>query len=459
MLYVIVFVLLLTPRVAPKVAFGSCSKVNEPQPLWRLISSRKPDVFAWLGDNVYADVRKSDFYRNPNIFRGKGPETLRPGDRPRFVARTKEEHENMYVAQKSNPDYAQLAKTTKIIGTWDDHDCGINDADKYFSQKQERQDLHLDFLDVPKNDPRRNRKGVYTSHIVGRIKVVLLDVRSNREPWPWHPGAREDFDRSDMLGAEQWLWLEKQLMEEDVRNIDLILVGSGFQVLPIIQVASEKHETWVQFAESRNRLISMLSKAKVPTMLLSGDVHFAELSEIVCTSVNHQIKGERRLVEFTSSGLTHAWAGPYNWPRPMPAPVIFRGFWHLWELIGIHPWRVDVYAGLNFGEVELDDQGNVILRAVGVDNTTKFERLVRLDDLLGGESMGDRIDCRPRNGNPSEKRVLFSKVLFFGTLFCITSGLFFLAWKLLRALLSGCSDLVRRLLRKAPTTGEKWKTN
>ena len=44
--------------------------------------------------------------------------------------------------RKSILDYAHLAKTTKIIGTWDDHDGGINDADKYFSQKQERQDLH-----------------------------------------------------------------------------------------------------------------------------------------------------------------------------------------------------------------------------------------------------------------------------------------------------------------------------
>ncbi len=451
----IIFFFFLTQCNASKVAFGSCSKVDEPQPLWRLVSSRKPDVFAWLGDNVYADVRKSDFYKSPNIFKGKGSETLRPGERPRFVARTKEDHENMYIAQKSIPDYAHLAKTTKIIGTWDDHDCGINDADKYFSQKQERQDLHLDFLNVPKNDPRRTRKGVYTSQKVGRIKVILLDVRSNREPWPWHPGAREDFDRSDMLGAEQWSWLEKQLTETDIENIDLILVGSGFQVLPIIQIAPGKHETWYQFTESRNRLISMLSKAKVATMLLSGDVHFAELSEIVCTSTG--AKKERHLMEFTSSGLTHAWAGPYNWPKPMPAPVIFRGFWHLWKLVGIHPWRSDVYAGLNFGEIELDGNENVILRAVGVDNKTKFERSVRLDDLLGGESIGDRIDCQPLNGIPSKNRVLISKVLFFGILFCIISGMFFFACKFFWVSLTIFFNAVRRMIRKAPTTDEKQK--
>ena len=105
----------------------------------------------------------------------------------------------------------------------------------------------------------------------------------------------------------------------------------------------------------------MLSKAKVARHVAIGRRHFAEVSEIVCTSTG--AKKERHLMEFTSSGLTHAWAGPYNWPKPMPAPVIFRGFWHLWKLVGIHPWRSDVYAGLNFGEIELDGNENVILQS------------------------------------------------------------------------------------------------
>ena len=44
------------------------------------------------------------------------------------------------------PDYKILSKQTEIIGTWDDHDCGINDADKFFKLKNERMHLHLDYL-------------------------------------------------------------------------------------------------------------------------------------------------------------------------------------------------------------------------------------------------------------------------------------------------------------------------
>ena len=116
----------------------------------------------------------------------------------------------------------------------------------------------------------------------------------------------------------------------------------------------------------------MLSTSKSPVILLSGDVHFAELSEMVCTNKSN-VNGEKhhRVLEFTSSGLTHAWAGPLNWPKPMPAPLLFRSFYYLWAMIGIHPWRVHAYPGLNFGEIEMSDDKHVIMRAIGVDNKTK----------------------------------------------------------------------------------------
>ena len=206
--------LIQTTASTTKIIFGSCSKVNEPQPLWPIIASRNPQLFAWLGDNIYSDRRhpndklsilKQAFSRDSDLTK------LKPGQRPRFKPKTYQQHQEMYNQQKQIPEYALLSKTVPIIGTWDDHDCGINDADKYFSHKAERQQLHLDFLDVSLTDPRRQRQGVFNSYIVGRIKVILLDTRFHRDPWPWHPGAKDPIELSDVLGEEQWEWLEKEL--------------------------------------------------------------------------------------------------------------------------------------------------------------------------------------------------------------------------------------------------------
>jgi hypothetical protein len=42
----------------------------------------------------------------------------------------------------------------QVIGTWDDHDYGLNDAGKEFSGKVITQRLLLDFLDEPEDSKR-----------------------------------------------------------------------------------------------------------------------------------------------------------------------------------------------------------------------------------------------------------------------------------------------------------------
>lgn len=43
---------------------------------------------------------------------------------------------------------------SQVIGTWDDHDYGLNDAGKEFSRKVTNQRLLLDFLGEPQDSPR-----------------------------------------------------------------------------------------------------------------------------------------------------------------------------------------------------------------------------------------------------------------------------------------------------------------
>jgi alkaline phosphatase D len=38
------------------LAFGSCNRIDLPQPLWPVIARDKPSVWIWLGDNIYGDT-------------------------------------------------------------------------------------------------------------------------------------------------------------------------------------------------------------------------------------------------------------------------------------------------------------------------------------------------------------------------------------------------------------------
>ena len=47
------------------IAFGSCNKGNESQSIWQDINSNNPDLWIWLGDNIYGDTK------NPNVLKRK----------------------------------------------------------------------------------------------------------------------------------------------------------------------------------------------------------------------------------------------------------------------------------------------------------------------------------------------------------------------------------------------------
>lgn len=48
-----------------RIAFGSCAKHWQPQPIWDAVIAKKPDLFIFLGDNIYAKA--------PNSMRIEGP--------------------------------------------------------------------------------------------------------------------------------------------------------------------------------------------------------------------------------------------------------------------------------------------------------------------------------------------------------------------------------------------------
>ena len=112
------------------IAFGSCNRQNLPQPMWDVIAKDKPNLWLWLGDNIYGDTD------DMTVLKGK------------------------YDLQLNSEGYKKFAANTKVIGTWDDHDYGRNDAGIGYPHKIESQQLALDFLNVSKESPLRKIEGL-----------------------------------------------------------------------------------------------------------------------------------------------------------------------------------------------------------------------------------------------------------------------------------------------------------
>ncbi len=265
-----------------RIAVGSCNKVDEFNVFWDDIAEQSPEAFVWSGDIVYADSDDISVIQSE------------------------------YNKQKEISDYARLREQTQIFGIWDDHDYGKNDGGQEFEIKKESQNALLDFLDVSKEDQRRNQEGIYTSHLLendyGTVELLMLDTRYFRSSLTpdTENGRRYKSNRdttTTLLGNAQWQWLEKKI-ENSQANF-LVIVSS-------IQLLSNQHqfEKWENLPHERERIISLISRySEKNIFVVSGDRHISEFSVM-------PIGEKRQLIDFTSSGLTHSYSSFSGEPNP-----------------------------------------------------------------------------------------------------------------------------------------------
>lgn len=292
-------------RTLTRIAFGSCCRGDKPQPIWDAVLASEPDLFVFLGDNVYLDTR------NPEVMRQK------------------------YALLAASPGYQKLKAEVPIIAIWDDHDFGENDAGADYPMKEESRRQFLDFFGEPQDSPRRTRDGIYTSHVFGpegrRVQVILPDLRWNRTPllslelgdqdyddWVRRraetgqstpgPYARNPELTATQLGEPQWRWLEEQLtVPADIR-----ILGSSLQVLADFA----GWEGWINFAHDHQRLIAAIRDKKANGLFcLSGDTHYGEISRLDANT-------PYPLWDITSSGLTEVW--PVTPPNALRVGSVLR---------------------------------------------------------------------------------------------------------------------------------------
>jgi len=337
-------------RLLTRIAFGSCAKQSKEQPIWNAVLANKPDLFVFLGDNIYGDTR------DMNELRAK------------------------YAQLAAKPGFQKLRATTPIAAIWDDHDYGEDDAGGDYPMKEQSRQIFLDFWNEPADSPRRSlngqpRDGVYASYLFGpperRVQLILPDLRFNRTPIvrqdlggtsykAWEeakrkaggevpgPYARSPDHEATMLGERQWQWLERQFdVPAHVR-----IFASSLQVLADFP----GWEAWVNYTRDQQRLFDLIRRKRASgVVFISGDTHYAELTR-------QDVNVPYTFWELTSSGLTEVW--PVNVPNSNRVGSQLR-----------EP---------NFGMIEIDWQSSPVsltLRAFDVKGTTRIEQRLNLSEL------------------------------------------------------------------------------
>lgn len=330
-------------RTLTRIGFGSCLKQKDDMSIWPVIAGTEPDVFLFIGDNVYGDVWEDDF------------------DLPDL--------KEAYATLASREEFAAFREQVPMMVTWDDHDYGRNDFGAGFPMRAESEELYKYVWDISGDDPRQDYPGIYYSEIIGeeegrRVQILMLDTRyfrsdlmpTDEKNAPGKERYMPDPDPSKtMLGDAQWAWLAGELEKPaDLR----ILVSS-------IQVIADGHgwEAWRTLPTERQKLYDTISAAGAESLvMISGDRHAGAL---------YLKEGELSypLWELTSSSLN---APQSKWRAEAGITTEEAG-----------PYRVGgMYYDTNFGLIDIDwDADTLAFVLKGETGETVRKQIIPMADL------------------------------------------------------------------------------
>lgn len=249
-------------------ATGSCAYINEKaydrpgEPygrnyrIFEAIRETNPEMFLWLGDNVY--LREADY-----------------DSRSGFIKR--------YSHVRALPELQKMLSAMHHYAIWDDHDYGPNDADKSYVFKNTSLDIFRAFWPNPSFGFQDEKAAATTFHWNDCL-FVLADNRFFRTSNFRSTGSR------DYLGGKQLEWIIDVLKSS---NASFKFVAVGGQVLNTAKV----YENYANYPEERKKLLQRITDEQIKNVIfLTGDRHKTELSEYDA--------GDFKIRDLTCSPLT-----------------------------------------------------------------------------------------------------------------------------------------------------------
>jgi len=249
-----------------RVAFGSCAKMRgqSVDAIWKAIPPWNPDLFFWVGDNIYGDALDPDILA--------------------------EEYRRL----RDAPDLARTWGSLGHIAVWDDHDFGLNNSDRTHPAKAAALDVFKRYWANPAYG-LDHAPGVFFKTSYGGVDFFFLDGRTYRDP-----NDQPDLPGKTFLGAAQLAWLRDGLRSSRA-PFKILVSGSGWST------AKLSGDSWGACLNERNALFDFIRDEKITgVVLLSGDTHSGELNAIPWSN-----RGGYDLYDLVSSPLVqtsrHTW--------------------------------------------------------------------------------------------------------------------------------------------------------
>jgi len=248
-----------------RVSFGSCAewRMDPVQPVWQAVQRLDPDLFFWVGDNIYGDALDPDILAEE------------------------------YRRQRDVLGLQPVIHSVPQLATWDDHDFGLNNHDRTNPVKEGALDVFKQYWPNPSYG-LPDVPGVFFKYHYGGVDFFFVDCRYYRDP-----NEAPDTPDKTMLGEEQLEWLKGELKESEAA-FKVLISGSGWTA-----GKGPGADSWSAFLHERDALFDYIQAEEIEgVLLLSGDTHVGELNCIPRSAV-----GGYDLYELVSSPLAQDMSG------------------------------------------------------------------------------------------------------------------------------------------------------
>lgn len=220
-------------RASFTLAFGSCASTGSNGQVFDRIREVAPLLFIHTGDFHYEDIDDD------------APEAIRAA----------------YARSLRAPAQQALWLEVPVLYTWDDHDYGGNDSDRTTRSRAAARAVYREIVPhypLPLDGP------IAQAVTVGRVRVIVTDSRSERDPSRWQDGPGKS-----MLGERQLAWLFEELLRARDEAALIVWVNS----VPWISSESSG-DSWAAYADERRRIADFLVEHRIENLvMLSGDGH------------------------------------------------------------------------------------------------------------------------------------------------------------------------------------------
>jgi phosphodiesterase/alkaline phosphatase D-like protein len=219
-------------------AVASCARTDSNGAVFDAITRRDPLFMLTTGDMFYADIGRDD---------------------PAAFAR-------IYERTLTAPAQQAMRLRTPVAYVWDDHDFADNNADGTSPARPASRAAFSTYVPHYPFADARSDGTINQAFTVGRVRFVLTDLRSARDP----SGQPDGPDKS-MLGAAQRDWLVAELRQA-ARTHALVVWAS---TVPYATPTTPGEDDWGGYAVERARIADVLAEPDLRgrVLVLSGDAH------------------------------------------------------------------------------------------------------------------------------------------------------------------------------------------